>query len=589
MMPRSSVLLFAMLGAACSDSATATPAADAARAADGPAADGGTGGAAPGDGGAPDAGDPSIAAFAPDRVIEVAVTMAPADWDTLRNQKNDSLALLGPTCQAGPPRRAFTELPADVTLDGEAVPRVAIRKKGYLGSLSVVKPSLKIDLDATMPGREWRGLERLTLNNNKQDAALLRTCVTFGLFRGAGIPASRCNFAHVTVNGQDLGVYSHVEGVSPRMLRRWFPDGSGSLYEGSISDVRRGWSATYEQKNDLLLADRSDLEALVAALDQTTDAELVDRVSTLVDLDAFLKEWAAEALFGHWDGYSNNANNHFLYREPTSGKWHVLPWGPDLSLTDVDPFTPKPRPASVSANTQLARRLYAIPAIKARYVAAMRALLAGPWSEAAIEAELDRVAALLAPFVPDRAAHVAEVEAVRAFVRGRRAQVMPELEAGGAAWDKPPVASPCFSVGGSVRGSFQTTWGTLAQSSPFGPGMATLDVTLGAMTEMAAAAGAGAGSDTSSGLGPRATIQVVGASAGGNIRAVALYVEPTLFAPGATLPFDWQSVLGILVRIEGSDPVIDGLLDGGMLHLDMATPMDGASLSGTFEAPVLRK
>ena len=449
--------------------------------------------------------------------------------------------------------------------------------------------ALKIDLDGTMPGREWRGLERLTLNNNKQDAALLRTCVTFGLFRGAGIPASRCNFAHVTVNGQDLGVYSHVEAVSPRMLRRWFPDGSGSLYEGSISDVRRGWSATYEQKNDLLVADRLDLEALVAALDQTTDAEAFDRVSALVDLDAFLRVWAAEALFGHWDGYSNNANNHFFYREPSSGKWHLLPWGPDLSLTDTDPFTAKPRPTSVSANTWLARRLYAIPAIRARYVAAMRALLAGPWSEAAIEAELDRVSALIAPFVPDRAAHMAEVEKVRAFVRGRRAQVMPELDAGGAAWDKPPIATPCFSVGGSVRGTFSTTWGTLAMTSPFGPGMGTLEVTLAGMTETASVAGAGAGSDTSSGLGARATIQVVGASAGGSIRAVALYVEPVLFAPGATFAFDWQSAFGVLVRVVGNDPVVDGLLDGGTLQLDMATPMDGATVSGTFEAPVLRK
>ena len=582
--PGSRRLLLA-LGAltACSGSGRGVPAATA----DAPVSDGGAGSGAPRDGAPPDA-DPSIAAFAPDRLLEVVVTMAPADWDALRNQKNDAGQLLGPMCQAGPPRRAFTEFPADVTLDGEAVPRVAIRKKGYLGSLSVVRPSLKLDLDSFVPGRKWRGLERLTLNNNKQDGALLRTCVTFGLFRGAGVPAPRCSFAHVTVNGQDLGVYSHVEAISPRMLRRWFADGTGSLYEGSISDVRRGWSATYEQKNDLRAADRSDLEALVNALDQTADADLVGRLSALVDLDAFFKLWAAETLLGHWDGYSNNVNNHFFYRDPATGKFHVLPWGPDLSLTDSDPFTPKPRPASVSANGWLARRLYAIPAMKARYVETMRGLL-GAWSEAAIEAELTRISALLAPLVGDRVAHAAEVERVRAFVRGRRAALTPELDAGGAPWDRPATSTPCFSVGGSVRGTFSTTWGTLEMSSPFGPGTATLDLVLAGSSESVAEAGSGAGADSKSGLGPRSGIQIVGVTAGGTIRVVVVYVEPALFRPGATLPFDWQSAFGILVHVVDNEPVVDGLLDGGMLHLDMATPTDGATISGTFEANVLRK
>lgn len=177
--------------------------------------------------------------------------------------------------------------------------------------------------------------------------------------------------------------------------------------------MRVGWQATYEKKFDEDNPDRSDLEALVAVLDATPDGQLLAALEQHVDLDAFLTFWAMENLIGHWDGYSGNLNNHFLYREPTSGRFHFMPWGPDLTFVHVDPFTPAPRPHSVSAHGWLTRRLYAIPEVRQMYVARMRELLDTVWNEAALLAELDRIQALLAPYVEDPVAFAAQVDKVR--------------------------------------------------------------------------------------------------------------------------------------------------------------------------------
>src|SRR5436190_10141416 len=170
---------------------------------------------------APDAGDPDASGppdasvappdawvdqagplFAPDHVVEVAITMAPGDWIALGDQTR-TIPMLFSTCGAGPYPDPFTYFHAGVTIDGTTFADVGVRKKGFLGSMDTAKPSLKIKLDEYVDHQSIYGEKGLTLNNAKQDAALIRTCMSYHVFTAAGIAAPRCNFAHVTVNGAD--------------------------------------------------------------------------------------------------------------------------------------------------------------------------------------------------------------------------------------------------------------------------------------------------------------------------------------------------------------------------------------------------
>ncbi|GIS62194.1 MAG: hypothetical protein CM1200mP2_44190 [Planctomycetaceae bacterium] len=70
----------------------------------------------------------------------------------------------------------------------------------------------------------------------------------YAFFNRAGSPACRCALARVTVNGKNLGIYSHVETVNKPLLRRGFGDDRGTLYEGTVTDFHEGWEGSFEKK-----------------------------------------------------------------------------------------------------------------------------------------------------------------------------------------------------------------------------------------------------------------------------------------------------------------------------------------------------
>ncbi|WP_438014214.1 CotH kinase family protein [Sorangium sp. So ce315] len=554
-----------------------------------------SGGGFSGDGGGPSAPDPdpSDALFDPDHVIEVGITMAPEDWETLRRQSRDVLALLGEGCMEGPKESPYTQFPATVTVDGTTLERSAVRKKGFLGSASLSKPSLKVSFDEYVDGRELAGLEGLTLNNSRQDPSLIKTCLAFKVFRDAGLPASRCSFAHVTVNGEDLGIYAHVEPVGKRLLKRHFQDASGDLYEGQVSDFREGWTATYEKKTNKDDPDRSELDAVAAAL-LASDAELDATLGAVLDIETFRRYWATESLIAAWDGYAGNTNNHHVYFDPASGKMSFLPWGPDMSFDSVDPLGAPGRPQSVSARAAIANRLYRTPELRAAYVEAMKDLLETVWKEDALLLEIDRMEKLLAPYVGANAEVVKRAtDAIRGFVSGRRATITAEIEPTPPEWAFPAPDTACMTTVGTVKGTFSTTWGSLAQMDPFAAGTGMFDVAIPEDDPQSAeAVGVAAGNETSEPglafvMNGSAQIMIVGTFPDGKVRALVFYVDPEIFADGGEGLFDWQSVFALALDVTEPEPVFTGFFGGGKIRFDEASMEPGAPVTGSFEATVL--
>ena len=125
-----------------------------------------------------------------------------------------------------------------------------VRKKGFIGSLSTARPSLKLDLGEFEEDWAFEGARRLTLNNAVSDPAVVRQCLTYSAFADAGLPAPRCGFARVTVNGVDLGLYVNLEPVKEPFLERHWGDSSGNLYEGTLSDFTPSMSGTLEAKTN---------------------------------------------------------------------------------------------------------------------------------------------------------------------------------------------------------------------------------------------------------------------------------------------------------------------------------------------------
>ena len=113
----------------------------------------------------PQGADPSDALFAKDCVLDVQVQLAPADWETLRHQSRAFVDIVRGECHAQVYPEVFDWFQADVVVAGQTLMNVGIRKKGFFGSLSAEKPSLKIRFDKYSEGQRLAGLDRMTLNN----------------------------------------------------------------------------------------------------------------------------------------------------------------------------------------------------------------------------------------------------------------------------------------------------------------------------------------------------------------------------------------------------------------------------------------
>ena len=420
--------------------------------------------------------DPSAAAAAamydPDHLAAVALTIDPDDAAALSLETNTLLSLLeGEDCQDAPWSGPFNWYPADLVVDGVAVAEVGLRKKGLIGSLSTSKPSLKVDMDTYVDGQTLGGLERLTLNNSVSDPSLLKQCLGYQLFRDAGIPAPRCSFAHVTANGDDLGVYVNVEPVKKDFLR-WAFDGDddGDLYEGTLSDFRVGWTQTYEPDTEDTDPTRVPILQVANALTIADDDAMLAALAEVLDVDAFIQFWAMETLVGHIDGYSGNVNNYYVYVPERTGKMVFIPWGIDAIFLDLVAFGSDTNQVALN-NSALTRRLWEVPSQRQRYLDALQALLDEVWDEAALDAEIDRMAALIAEVAHDPEGVAREQEVLRSFIHGRRATIEAALAAAPPAFDAPLADGICLVEIGTIVVTFDTIWDTLEVADPLATGV----------------------------------------------------------------------------------------------------------------------
>ena len=290
--------------------------------------------------------------------------------------------------------------------------------------MSSEKPSLKVRFDKYVDGQLLGDvIDRITLNNSKQDVSMINTCLAYEVFAAAGLPAPRCNFASVTVNGADLGLYLHVEEIKPPFLARHFARADGNLYEGTLSDFRPGWHGTFEKKSNEDAGDWSDIDAVIAALQDPSAAGL-EALDAILDRDRFLSFWATEVLVGHWDGYAGNRNNYHFYREP-DGRFVFIPWGVDAAFETTDvPFDAFESPPSVNAHGALAHRLYQDQAGRKAYAGRLRELLDTVWQEEELLRSADQLAVVVQGNAPleARVAAAEDAERVRGFIRSRRAR-----------------------------------------------------------------------------------------------------------------------------------------------------------------------
>lgn len=249
--------------------------------------------------------DPA-ALYDPDVVHTVALTVAAADLDAL---------LAAPD----------NYVPADVLLDGAALPGARVRLRGDTTQYRWDgKPSFKVDLrDST----GCPAVDRLALDGNADDPAQAREVLAAALLGELGILAPRAAFATVTVNDESFGLYTSVEVVDDAFVAQRLGDADGVMWEGGdaadLSEVGAGdWDDVYGSGDP-------DTLAAVAAVVDTAGDNFYAEADTLVAMDDVLTTWAGIAALGHDQSWPYEPGDAYLWAPATDGRLRLVPWDLD--------------------------------------------------------------------------------------------------------------------------------------------------------------------------------------------------------------------------------------------------------------------
>jgi hypothetical protein len=392
--------------------------------------------------------DGSAYLFDPDVVRVVELEISPESFAAIDAQA------VGPWPYV-PERDYYT---GTLRFEGETFEGVGIRVKGGCGSSRNLtgKAGFKINLEWDDPAvggcpqeRRLYGQKHLTLNNQVQDPSFEREHLGYILYRAFGLPAPRTAWVRLRVNGEDWGLYLHLETFDRRFLARWFPSKDGMMYEGGpFCDIvpaqvpPTGGTECWEQEFSTDSCDQEEEGA--DPTDWSLLAELAGQIAALpeggfypeaeafFDMDEFLRSFAVTAVIADWDGYQyGNINNYRVYHDPETDRWSLIQSGIDNSFDSQPSFDFWPVTAVMAQRCLAEEDCEAAFAEKVEQAAALM-------EELDLGAEAERVHTIIWPEVmadarkeitseQSQAAHDSLVN----WIAGRPAAVRASLEAHG--------------------------------------------------------------------------------------------------------------------------------------------------------------
>ncbi|HER09630.1 MAG TPA: hypothetical protein ENO20_12050 [Bacteroides sp.] len=249
----------------------------------------------------------------------------------------------------------------------EALEDVGVRFRGNT-SRDKQKKSFKISFNTFEQGRDFHGLEKMNLNAETNDVSLLRSKLSWELFRYLGVPGSRCNHVLLYINGAFYGVYVNTEHIDETFVKSRFGTNDGNLYKCLwpadlvyLGEDQEAYKFTEEDRRAYALRineewdDYADLAGLVSVINLTAGDQFPAALEQVFNVQQYLKVMAVDVMTGNWDGYIGNRNNYYLYRDQVTGRFEYIPYdldntfgidwlGEDWSVRSIYSWNREPMP-----------------------------------------------------------------------------------------------------------------------------------------------------------------------------------------------------------------------------------------------------
>lgn len=210
-------------------------------------------------------------------------------------------------------------------------------------------------------GPEFGKISRFDLKWFKDDPSYVREIYCFDLFRRFGVWTAINNvysrlYLKVSSDSKEayFGVYELMEHIDKDYLKARssrFGTADGYLwkcrYSGGMADLTSTDDRLFgvdDNVHSYAYEYKSDPESYSTAMDMMTDfiskigsltgSSFREWISSVMDIDLFLRTYAVNVAVGMWDDFWNNGNNFYLYFAPSGGSYKVffIPFDYDNTL-----------------------------------------------------------------------------------------------------------------------------------------------------------------------------------------------------------------------------------------------------------------
>lgn len=244
----------------------------------------------------------------------------------------------------------------------ETIDSIGIRIRGNTSRESY-KKSIKLSFNSFIKGGKFYSLEKLNLNGEHNDPSIVRSKLCWDFFNNTCVISSRAAYAEIYINDKYYGLYISIEHIDENFLKKNYLDDSGNLWKclfgadlvflGNNPDlykfVNNSGARPYDLRRNEEEDDYSKLSNLIYHLNSTSNPNYEATLESVLEVKNILKYFATNILVGGWDDYWSLSNNYYLYHNPTTDKFTLIPydydntfgvtWWTHINWQTVNPYT----------------------------------------------------------------------------------------------------------------------------------------------------------------------------------------------------------------------------------------------------------
>ncbi len=291
------------------------------------------------------------------------------------------------------------DLPATLIMDGVSYEQVGVRFKGQTSYTQIInrdKKSFNITMDYADENQDLMGYETMNFNNAYEDPSFIREMLYLHFSR-RHTPAAKAAYVHLYINGEDWGIYPHIQQLNGDFFKEWFLSNDGTRWRaervGGFGGPGGGGFGAGTSSLNYLGADTSlytphytlkkakkdnpwdDLVLACDVLNNVPLAELTDTLKKVLDIDRALWFMAHEIIFGDDDGYINKGGmDYYVYWDVDTRRLVPIEYDGNSTMKSMTASW-SPFYRENDNRFPLMNRLSKVPELRQRYLAHIRTII----------------------------------------------------------------------------------------------------------------------------------------------------------------------------------------------------------------------